>query len=359
MFNKNFVKKTEMKNLVRKSLVAICVALTSMTELKAQNNVRQSAAVMNLDSKVQDVSSSMLGTILRLELQKLNYYNVIDKYDAEYLIQKNQLQIDKCFGRMCMVEAGKALQVDKVIGGSFEIIEKNLVVSLSLIDVKSGSVEKTFSKEYLTLDKELRLITELSLRQLLELPYDEKTLNNLTSNNNFPNEINSQGNILKLDGPRFGMSFFTGPIKDRFMSDRSEGGFNGSYPGLWMFGYQFEKQYLNTGDLQVLFEFIPMVNGLDQGFFMPSFTLLHGIRSNNTGLEFAFGPSIRLLKIDNNHMIDSRADLKFGSDFVFAFGRSFKSGRMNVPINLFVIPGRNGFRAGFSFGFNISKANKK
>jgi hypothetical protein len=167
MFNKNLVKKTEMKNLVRKSLVAICVALTSMTELKAQNNVRQSAAVMNLDSKVQDVSSSVLGTILRLELQKLNYYNVIDKYDAEYLIQKNQLQIDKCFGRMCMVEAGKALQVDKVIGGSFEIIEKNLVVSLSLIDVKSGSVEKTFSKEYLTLDKELRLIAELSLRQLL------------------------------------------------------------------------------------------------------------------------------------------------------------------------------------------------
>lgn len=200
------------------------------------------------------------------------------------------------------------------------------------------------------------MVTELSLKQLLNLPYDQKILNNLTNSNNFPNEINAQSNILKLDGPRFGMSFFTGPIKDRFMEDRSKGGYNGSYPGLWMFGYQFEKQYLNTGDLQVLFEFIPMVNGLDQGLFMPSFTILHGIRSNNTGLEFAFGPSIKLLQVDKNMMIDSREDLSVSSDFVFAFGRSFKSGRMNIPLNIFVIPSKTGFRTGFSFGFNLSKS---
>lgn len=339
-------------------LVAVALITTNFKMANSQSQQKQSAAVMNIDSKVPEINPSVLGSIVRLELQKLNFYNVIDKYDAEYLIQKNQLQIEKCYGRMCMVEVGKALQVDKVIGGSFEIIEKNLIVSLSLIDVKSGTVEKTFSKEYLSLDKELRIVAELSLRQLLGLPFDQKTLDNLTNSNNFPNEINAQSNILKLDGPRFGMSFFTGPVADRFMLERSKGGYNGSYPGVWMFGYQFEKQYLNTGDLQVLFEFIPMVNGLDQGLFMPSFTLLHGIRSNHTGLEFAFGPSIKVLQVDKNMMIDSREDYKISSDFIFAFGRSFKSGRMNIPFNVFVIPGKSGFRTGFSFGFNISKAKK-
>jgi hypothetical protein len=345
-----------MKRLFKKTFVACAITILSLGNLKAQNQTKQSAAVLNIDSKLQDANPVMLGTIVRLELQKLNYYNVIDKYDAEYLIQKNQLQVDKCFGRMCMVEVGRALQVDKVIGGSFELIEKNLVVSLSLIDVKTGTVEKTFSKEYLALDKELRLVAEISLRQLLELPFDQKLLNNLTNNSNFPNEINSQSNILRLDGPRFGMSFFTGPTADRFMASKSKGGYNGVYPGVWMFGYQFEKQYLNTGDLQVLFEFIPMINGLDQGLFMPSFILLHGIRSNNTGLEFAFGPSVRIYNADKNSMLDSRGDLSLGSDFVFALGRSFKSGKMNIPINIFVVPNKNGVRAGFSFGFNVTKS---
>jgi hypothetical protein len=345
-----------MKALVKKLKVVVLALTISATAVNAQVS-KQSAAVLNIDSRITDVNSVTLGNIVRLELQKLNYFNIIDKYDAEFLIQKNQLQVDKCYGRMCLVEVGKVLQVDKMIGGSFEIIEKNIIVNLSLIDVKTGTVEKSISKEYLLLDKELRLITELSLKQLLELPTDEKMLANVTQKDNFPNEINIQKDNLKLDGPRFGMAFFTGNTSDRFMLDRSQGGFSGAYPGVWQFGYQFEKQYLNTGDLQVLFEFIPMLSGLDQGLCVPSFTLMHGIRSNKTGLEFAFGPSVRFAKVSgDNKILDSKGDLKGTSDFIVAFGRSFKSGKMNIPINLFVIPHKNGTRFGFSFGFNISKA---
>jgi len=348
-----------MKNLVNKMKLVICVMVVFNLTTFAQGQ-KQSAAVLNLDSHVGETNSVQLGNIVRLELQKLNYFNVIDKYDAEYLIQKNQLQIDKCFGRMCLVEVGKVLQVDKMIGGSFETIEKNIIVNLTLIDVKTGQVEKTFSKEYLTLDKELRIVAELSLKQLLGIPFDEKLLNTVTNENNFPNKISEQEDILKLDGPRFGMAFFTGATSDRFMAPRSEGGFNGAYPGVWQFGYQFEKQYLNTGDVQVLFEFIPMVNGLDQGLFMPSFTIMHGIRSNKTGLEFAFGPSVRFVKASgDNKMLDSNGSLMGTSDFVFAFGRSFKSGRMNIPVNLFVVPNKNGTRFGFSFGFNVNNKKKK
>ncbi len=348
-----------MKNLVKKMKLVLCLTVVFNLTSNAQTQ-KQSAAVLNLDSHVGETNSVQLGNIVRLELQKLNYFNVIDKYDAEYLIQKNQLQIDKCFGRMCLVEVGKVLQVDKMIGGSFETIEKNIIVNLTLIDVKTGQVEKTFSKEYLSLDKELRIVAELSLKQLLGIAYDEKLLNTVTNENNFPNKISEQEDILKLDGPRFGMAFFTGRTADRFLAPRTEGGFAGAYPGVWQFGYQFEKQYLNTGDVQVLFEFIPMINGLDQGLFMPSFTIMHGIRSNKTGLEFAFGPSVRFVKASgDDKMLDSNGTLKGTSDFVFAFGRSFKSGRMNIPVNLFVVPNKNGTRFGFSFGFNVNNKKKK
>jgi hypothetical protein len=348
-----------MKKLVKRIKIMMFTSL-AVFSLSAQSQTKQTAAVLNIDSHVGETNSVQMGNIVRLELMKLNYFNVIDKYDAEYLIQKNQLQIDKCFGRMCLVEVGKVLQVDKMIGGSFETIEKNIVVNLTLVDIKTGTVEKTFSKEYLSLDKELRVVAELSLKQLLGIAIDEKLLNTVTNENNFPNRISEQEDILKLNGPRFGMAFFTGQTANRFQAPRSEGGYNGAYPGVWQFGYQFEKQYLNTGDVQVLFEFIPMVNGLDQGMFNPSFTVLHGIRSNNTGLEFAFGPTLRFIKKSATQpVLDSNGKLYASSDFVFAFGRSFKSGRMNIPVNLFVVPNKNGTRFGFSFGFNVSNIKKK
>jgi len=184
-----------MRNLVKKIKAIVCLTVVFNLHVTAQTN---SAAVLNIDSRVFNVTPVVMGNIVRIELSKLNYFNIIDKYDAEYLITKNNLQIDKCYGKMCLVEVGKVLQVDKMIGGSFETVENNLIVNLSLIDVKTGQVEKTFSREYLTLDKELRMIAEVSLRQLLGLPVDETMLKNVTKAETFPNKINTQQDLLKL-----------------------------------------------------------------------------------------------------------------------------------------------------------------
>jgi hypothetical protein len=55
--------------------------------------------------------------------------------------------------------------------------------------------------------------------------------------------------------------------------------------------------------------------------------------------------------------MDSRGEYKLSSSFVFAFGRTIKSGRLNIPLNIFFSPGREGWRMGASFGFN-SKIKK-
>ncbi len=348
--------KTTLQNIIRKATAVVMITASSFV----QAQTKQSAAVLNIDSRIAQVTPVELGNIVRLELQQLNHFNVIDKYDAEYIINREKLVIDKCYGRLCLIEMGKSLGVDKMIGGSYEMIEKKIIVSLSLVDVKTGSTEKTFTKEYLGLNKELRLITRQSLKQLLGIPIDEKELITTTSENAFPNKVNVQEEYLKLSGPRFGVMLFTGASAYKFQSARSAGGYDAPYPGVWQFGYQFEKQYLNTGDIQVLFEFIPMVNGLDQGLFQPTFTVLHGIRSNKNGLEFAFGPTMRISKLNpSNRMLDSKGVAVWNSDFVLAVGRSFRSGKMNIPVNVFFIPNRNGHRFGLSFGFNISKINPK
>jgi len=148
---------------------------------------------------------------------------------------------------------------------------------------------------------------------------------------------------------------------------------------MFQFGYQFEKQYLNEGNFQALFEFIPMITGVDQGMFIPSLTMMNGIRNNKSGWEFAFGPTVSIVNRSNGYYdgnqkwvrlgdgdavpvgvetdirIDSRGEPTFATGFVIAGGKTFKSGKLNIPVNLYFIPQSDGFRFGVSFGFNARK----
>ncbi|MEZ5174444.1 MAG: hypothetical protein R2850_13305 [Bacteroidia bacterium] len=101
------------------------------------------------------------------------------------------------------------------------------------------------------------------------------------------------------------------------------------------------------------------------------------MRNNKSGREFAFGPSFSIVTkskgyyTSDTHVwtvlkdsvpapegadvisrLDSRGDPVIQAGFVFAFGKTFKSGRLNIPVNAFIIPTNKGLRAGVSFGFN-------
>jgi hypothetical protein len=142
---------------------------------------------------------------------------------------------------------------------------------------------------------------------------------------------------------------------------------------MFQFGYQFEKQYLNEGKFQGLFEFIPMVTGIDQSLFIPSFSILHGIRNNKNGWEFAFGPTFQAIsqaegyfengiwKLKNEFTnpeqvtmmrLDNRGKRQLRTGFVIACGKTFRSGRMNIPLNAYFVPRKDGMQFGLSFGFN-------
>jgi hypothetical protein len=54
--------------------------------------------------------------------------------------------------------------------------------------------------------------------------------------------------------------------------------------------------------------------------------------------------------------IDSRGDIKLQAGFVFALGKTFHSGYLNIPVNFFYSTSREGGGyLGLSMGFNIAK----
>ena len=373
--------KTKTKTIIL-SLILMVTAVFCPTAFAQEKNAgsKPRLTVLNIDMKGLTMDQVQMGNLVRIELDKLQQFEVMDKYDVANVVEKNKLTINNCYGKICLVEIGKIINSEKMFTGNVELLGEKIVVSLRLIDVKTETIEKSQVTEFLNLQKEIQSMISVTINQMFSLPNQEATVASLTIKNSFDNAVNNPSkNRLRLDGPRMGATVFTGTTAKILQSPTTQGGY-GAVPVMFQFGYQFEKQYLNSANIQALFEFIPMVTGLDQGLFIPSFTFMHGIRSNKSGWELAFGPSFSLVKkakgyYDSNNdwqlseewnqrnpynkpepvfitRLDSRGRTYLNSSFVLAAGKSFKSGKLNIPVNIYVIPGKDGIRCGTSFGFN-------
>jgi len=179
--------------------------------------------------------------------------------------------------------------------------------------------------------------------------------------------LTANAQIEKLAGPRLGFTFISaGPIADvlneGFDNDIE---MNGSTGGAFttLYGWQWESRFADGGGQIVgIVEWIVLVGGMEKGLFLPSASSIIGARMDN-GLEFGVGPNLSLS----------------GIGMVFGLGYNFKSGNLNLPINISVIPGKGmtdeihhydsnggnhweeeykyntGTRIAITLGFNMSK----
>ncbi|MCU0437158.1 MAG: hypothetical protein MUC49_04540 [Raineya sp.] len=338
----------------------------------------QTLTVLHIDTQGLGYEPAQMGDLVRLELDKIQKYQVTDRYDVAHLITQKGLNVANCYGKICLTEIGKSIGSDKMLGGSVEKLGKKIIVSFRLIDVKSESIEKSYVKEFLDLTPEIQTIVAISLREMFGLDNDQEIVKKLTEPESYESVLNNPySERLKLNGPRMGATVFTGSLAQRLSEPKAQGGFN-AMPLMFQFGYQFETQYLNEGNFQGLFEFIPTITGFDQGLLIPSFTILNGLRNNKTGWEFAFGPTFSMVQMGEGYYdangqwtllpadqdrsqipfpIEKRLDSRGGRyeirpGFLIAAGKSFRSGKLNIPVNFYCIPSRDGMRFGASFGFN-------
>lgn len=369
------------KQVIKWSL-GLMLFLGSFTSLHSQN-VKPSIAVIDVDVRGHKMNGAQAIQFAINELMRIDQYEVMDRYDIEYLSKRDTLSLTGCFSKICLKEVGMKLKVDKMFTGSISQLGDNLNITLRVLDVKSGVFELVKIKEFLIIPGSELQMMRICLNEMFNMPNDQDMVDKLTQKTEFDNTINNPYTLrLRSDGPRMGATFATGYLSDVMTRPESEGGYNGN-PYMFQFGYQFEKQYLNEGNFQALFEFIPMITGLDQGQFIPSVTLLNGLRNNTNGWEFAFGPTFSLSKYsdgyvnDQNQFIinatggnlsleeearslgksvesrpDSRGITQITYGFLFAAGKTIKSGKLNLPINLFIVPGKNGLRFGISMGWN-------
>ncbi len=349
--------------------------LCGQTQTPNNLNNKPALALLEIDTRNTNVDNeeNPVTAIVRKELEKLDKYQVMDKYDIEYKTTTDSLKTKLCFSKICLTNLGKKLQVEKMFTGNIEVMSKQIIITFKLLDVQSNTFEKVQINEFLQIPGEIRNMIQITMNNMFGIANDATLIAKLTKKDDYENSINTPYEIqLRSDGPRIGLTVFGGEIGNTLNREKNLGGYN-AFPLMINFGYQFEKQYINSGNFQALVEFLPMVTGLDQGLFIPSVTGMLGFRNNKSGWEFALGPTLNLAKKADffkdsfgNEMIansstskdliyskfDSRGEYAINTSFIFGVGKTFKSGKLNIPVNAFIVPTREGFRFGASFGFN-------
>ncbi len=394
-----------------KTSVSLIVLFVLSTFFGMSQESLPTIAVANPNINSLETRPEIAAKMMRLELIKMAKYKVYDEFDMADALKANAEFKTDCYGQNCLVKLGKELNVDYVLCGSIDGLGNKIALTLKIVDVKNHTIYMSSVKEFDDQEIELQRMIEILLKEMHKVEVQKEVADRLE----FKNELITSNNVGKINntGPRIGGAYLTGAMNEFAMRPESQGGL-GIVPVVSMIGFQVEGQYVGTENFSALVEGIFNVSGLEQGQFIPSITIMNGFRFGKSGWELAFGPGFSIKKTsqgffdsdnqfsDNqqyfseadwdayalrefsddpiynttgsfvaptptelNHTYnfdkrygDTRGDLALNTMFVFAVGRTFRAGSLNIPVNVFYSSQKGGGMAGVNVGFNVQKSKR-
>jgi hypothetical protein len=139
---------------------------------------------------------------------------------------------------------------------------------------------------------------------------------------------------INLQGPRVGFTSLSPGVIDKLRENDFE-----VRPLMTQFGWQFERQFYSKGSgLAALSEWVVLLGGLEQGLAVPSLNWIVGLRTRE-GAEFGVGPNLT----------------PAGAALAVAAGVTFRTGALNIPMNVAVVPSKEGVRVSVLSGFNFRR----
>ena len=104
-------------------------------------------AILNLEGRgISESEAATLSDQLRGHLVNLNAFIVLDRGTMEEILQEQGLQQSGCTITECAVRVGRVLNVQKIVAGSIGKIGKTYAINISMIDVESSRIERSFNR---------------------------------------------------------------------------------------------------------------------------------------------------------------------------------------------------------------------
>jgi len=104
---------------------------------------------LNVTSGLAPNEMAMLTDKLLNEFVADGYYKVVERSKRDEILKEQGFQQSgACDQGACLVEAGQLLGVQKMVGGTIGRLGSLYAVELRVIDVKTGEIDKPFSRQY-------------------------------------------------------------------------------------------------------------------------------------------------------------------------------------------------------------------
>ncbi len=382
-----------------------------------QSNSKPTIAVANPNVEGLSLTPTLAAKLIQLELIKLEKFSVYDEFDMAEVIQSDSLYLKQCYGISCLSSMGKRLNVDYIISGSFNGLGNKIAISLKWIDIKTETLYKSMVREFDNQEQEIQRMVEILLKEMNSIEVDKTLSDRLKFNNelitsNNVGKVNNSGPRIGYaamigDFNEFatrpvsqgGLDIFPGvsmigyQVEKQYVGTENfsalvEGIFNvsgleqGQFipsitllngfrfgKGGWEFAFGpgfglkkvsqgfFDKDNLFGKGENAYFSRNDWANYATDNYKNSSDSTYYDANGNFTNPS-ADGIAVERGVNDPGHYtykehLDNRGDFKINTTFLFAFGRTFQAGALNIPVNIFYSSSKGGGLTGLSVGFNV------
>ncbi|MFC1484132.1 CsgG/HfaB family protein [Candidatus Neomarinimicrobiota bacterium] len=132
--------KTSVSSMPRLSAFITCISFLLCNYVLAQKNT---IAVVDMDARgISVLEAQTLTDRLRNEMFRLGTLRVLDRGLMEDILAEQDLQMTGCTSDECLVQVGRLLGAQQIVGASISRFGEIFTVSARLIDVETGELIK-------------------------------------------------------------------------------------------------------------------------------------------------------------------------------------------------------------------------
>ncbi len=156
-----------------KTLTTVMVTLILISGSWAQKQEKLRIAILDFTNTggLSKQETTTLGNRLRSMLVKTNAFVVIERGQMDDILNEQGFQQTGCTTTECAVEMGRMLNVQKMMSGTIGKLGATYTIDLSLIDVETAQIEKSFFRDYKGEIDGLLSLMQVIANQMAEIVY--------------------------------------------------------------------------------------------------------------------------------------------------------------------------------------------
>jgi len=138
----------KIRSLMTMFVFTVYIFLSPLSQAAAQQAIKRIAVLELQGQGVSDAEARTLTERLRSRLVNTKVFHVLEREQMDDVLQEQGFQQSGCVSDECLVEIGRLVGVEQMVGGSIGKIGQTYTLDLRIIDVTSGRIIKTVSHDY-------------------------------------------------------------------------------------------------------------------------------------------------------------------------------------------------------------------